>query len=251
MYSFVRVFAIVSLAAGVLPAANPVALTRQPQKFRTFYRLDDPAVPATLKQMPPPMPVGGVTAVAVASDGAVWYGSANGLVRYDAKAGERDRVQYFAGLRYLPDDAVVQLSGDRAGGMWARTQTGVSHIEFRSMTLAEKAIIFERRIRARHDRHGMVSPSRLRIPGDVTSNEMRDDDNDGLWTAMYAAAECFRYSVTRSPEALANARKALNALLFLEEVAGKRGFPARSYIEKGEPMPRGGEWHWTEDGTPR
>ena len=55
---------------------------------------------------------------------------------------------------------------------------------------------------------------------------------------MYAAAECFRYAVTQSPDALDNARKSTEAVLFLEEVAGKRGFPARSYIRKGEPMPR-------------
>jgi hypothetical protein len=75
-----------------------------------------------------------------------------------------------------------------------------------------------------------------------------DSDNDGLWTAMYAAAECFRYAVTRSPEALAYARKSIEAVLFLEEVAGARGFPARSYVRKGDPMPQGGLWHWTADG---
>jgi len=37
-------------------------------------------------------------------------------------------------------------------------------------------------------------------------------------------------------------------MLFLEEVAGRRGFPARSFIRKGDPMPYGGEWHWTADG---
>ena len=105
------------------------------------------------------------------------------------------------------------------------------------MTLAAKAALFEERVHARHDRHGLVSPSNLRVPGDVSTNQMRDDDNDGLWTSMYAAAECFRYAVTHSAEALANATKSTEAVLFLEEVAGKRGFPARSYIRKGEPMP--------------
>lgn len=249
MYEFARWFLIPGLLAVSLNAAPaPVTLARQPQKFRTFYSLEDPAVPAALKSPAPKLPVGQVTALATATDGAIWYGTAEGLVRYDARAGERDRVQYFASLRYLPDDAVVRIAPDRAAGVWVRTATGVAHIELRPMSLAEKAVLFEKRIRARHDRHGLVAPSILRTPGDLASNQMRDDDNDGLWTAMYAAAECFRYSATKSPEALANARKAMNALLFLEEVAGKRGFPARSYIEKGEPMPRGGEWHWTEDG---
>jgi hypothetical protein len=88
----------------------------------------------------------------------------------------------------------------------------------------------------------------LRVAGEVSSNQPVDNDNDGLWTSIYAAAECFRYAVTHSPEALANARKSVEAMLFLEEVAGRRGFPARSFIRKGDPMPTGGEWHWTEDG---
>jgi hypothetical protein len=116
------------------------------------------------------------------------------------------------------------------------------------MTLAAKAALFEARVHARHDRHGLVSPSDLRVPGDISTNQMRDDDNDGLWTSMYAAAECFRYAVTHAPDALANASRSTEAVLFLEEVAGKRGFPARSYIRKGEPMPQDGAWHWTPDG---
>jgi hypothetical protein len=218
-----------------------VTLTPQPQKFRTFYSLGDPRIPSALKQSTAPPR-------AVASDGAVWCGTPHGVTRTDPKAPPRDRNQYFAGKRYLPDDEVLQLAADQAAGMWVRTKTGVSHIELRTMTLAAKAALFEQRIHARHDRHGLVSPSNLRVPGDTTTNQMRDDDNDGLWTSMYAAAECFRYAITHSPDALANATKSTDAVLFLEEVAGKRGFPARSYIRKGEPMPDSGEWHWTADG---
>ena len=233
---------VASIAAAVqCQAAQPVRLTPQAQKFRTFYALDDPRVPAAFAH-----PTGAVRAVA--SDGAEWYGAPQGLTRLDPKAPARDRYQYFAGKRYLPDDDVRQLAPDQSAGMWVRTRTGVSHIELRSMTMSAKAALFEDRIHARHDRHGLVSPSDLRVPGDLASNQLRDDDNDGLWTSMYAAAECFRYAVTQSREALDNARKAAEAVLFLEEVAGRRGFPARSYIRKGEPMPTGGQWHWTADG---
>jgi len=234
--------------AAIGHAAEPVRLTPQPQKFRTFYSLDDPRVPTALLQPAAPQPAVDATALATASDGAVWYGTSQGVVRVDPHAPPRDRQQYFAGKRYLPDDEVRQLAADQAAGMWVRTKTGVSHIELRPMTLAAKAALFEKRVRERHDRHGLVSPSNLRVPGDLSTNQMRDDDNDGLWTSMYAAAECFRYAVTKSPEALANARKSIEAVLFLEEVAGRRGFPARSYIRKGEPMPTDGQWHWTADG---
>jgi hypothetical protein len=169
-------------------------------------------------------------------------------VRFDQSAPPPDRVQYFAGKRYLQDDAVERIVSDNASGVWVRTQSGVSHIELRPMTLFQKAEIFEKRIRERHDRHGLVAPSNLSIAGELSSSRPRDDDNDGLWTSLYAAAECFLYSVTKSPEAQANARSAIQALLFLEEVAGRRGFPARSCIERSEPMPHDGQWHWTTDG---
>jgi hypothetical protein len=241
-------FVALLFSPALLFAIEPVALTNYPQKIRTFYKIADPAVPALLRSNAVPLPVGNITATVQSSDGALWLGSTQGLVRLDLSAPIRDQRQYLAGRRYLPDDFVEQLLPEENGGIWARTRTGVSHLEMRRMTLAQKAEYFEQRIRARHDRYGLVSGSHLTVAGDPSSNKLRDDDNDGLWTAMYAAAECFRYAVTKSPEALANARKSIEAVLFLEEVAGKRGFPARSYIRKGDPMPQGGEWHWTSDG---
>jgi len=240
-------FLLLSLALPVI-AWEPINLTTYPQKLRTFYGLNDTNVPAGLRTNGAPLPVGGITAFAHTTDGAAWLGTTQGLMRLDFSASERDRHQYFAGLRYLPDDEVRQVFPDGTNGVWVRARTGVSHIKLKPMTLAEKAEMFEQRIRARHDRYGLVASSHLAVAGDVSSNKMHDNDNDGLWTAIYAAAECFRFAVTKSPEALANARKSVEAMLFLEEVAGKRGFPARSYVRKGDPMPHDGQWHWTEDG---
>lgn len=239
-------FCIVGIAA---QSAQPVRLAPYPQKFRTFYSLDDPRVPERLKKaVATSAPVGDVTALSVASDGAVWLGSSQGLTRYDGHADQDDRLQYFAGKRYLPDDEVLNLAPDKSRGMWVRTRTGVAHIELRMMTLAGKAAVFEERIRLRHDRHGMVATSHLASPGDLASNQMVSSDNDGLWTAIYGAAECFRYALTHSPEALAQARKSVEAVLFLEQVTGRPGFPARSWILEGEPLPKDGEWHRTDDG---
>ena len=186
----------------IAQAAEPVRLTAQPQKLRTFYSLDDPRVPAALRRSDAPPR-------AVASDGAVWSATPHGVTRVDPTAPPRDRNQYFAGKRYLPADEVLQLAADQSAGMWVRTKAGVSHIELRTMTLAAKAALFEERVHARHDRHGLVSPSVLRVPGDVSTNQVRDDDNDGLWTSMYAAAECFRYAVTHSPVALAGVTRVM------------------------------------------
>ncbi len=241
-------FLILLVLSTSLEAVEPIHLSAYPQKSRTFYKITDSEVPAVLRSNSVALPAGNITSAARSTDGVLWLGSTQGVVRLDLSAPARDQRQYLAGQRYLPDDVVEQLAPDENGGIWARTRTGVSHIELHPMTLAQKAAFFEKRIRARHDRYGLVSGSHLLLPGDPSSNRLRDDDNDGLWTAMYAAAECFRYAVTKSPEALANARKSIEAVLFLEEVAGQRGFPARSYIRKGDPMPKGGEWHWTADG---
>jgi len=229
-------------------AFEPLQLQPYPQKVRTFYATNDAGLPAALQSSGTPLPVGGVTALAQASDHATWLGTTQGLMRLDTTGPAADRVQYLAGRRYLPDDQVLQLVPDSQAGVWVRTRTGAAHIELRPMTLAQKADLFEERIRARHDRYGLVADCALTRAGDVSSFRMTDNDNDGLWTSIYAAAECFRFAVTKSSAAAASARKAIEAMLFLEEVAGRRGFPARSYIRKGDPMPGGGEWHWTSDG---
>jgi hypothetical protein len=225
-----------------------VNLAPYPQKIRTSYKLDDPNVPSGLRSNTSPLPVGGITSWAVASDGSIWLGTTQGLMRVSASGLPSDRSQYFSGRRYLADDNVQQIVSDDRAGVWVRTSNGIVHIELRPMTLAQKAEVFEQRVRARHDRYGLVADCGLARPGDTSSFQLSDNDNDGLWTAMYAAGECFRYAVTKSPEALANARNSIEAVLFLEEVAGGRGFPARSYIRKGDRMPQGGEWHWTPDG---
>jgi len=77
-------------------------------------------------------------ATADRKDRTTWLQATQGLVRLDLSAPEQDRHQYFAGLRYLPDDHVEQLLPDAQGGVWVRTTTGISHIELKPMTLAQK-----------------------------------------------------------------------------------------------------------------
>jgi hypothetical protein len=108
---------------------QPVTLTPYPQKVRTFYRLDDARLPASLKSNAVSLPVGGITATAQARDGAIWLGTTQGLMRLEEAAPARDRRQYFAGRRYLPDDAVQQIVPDAQAGVWVRTRTGVAHLE--------------------------------------------------------------------------------------------------------------------------
>ena len=229
-------------------AAEPVRLKAYPQKFRTFYDANNPSVPEQVKRALGPVTAGDFTCSAVASDGARWFGTRTGVIREDPADAPLDRRQFFASQRYLPDDDVRNLAPDHSQGMWVRTRTGISHIEMRRMTLEQKAAYFDERIHQRHDRYGLIASSRLRVPGDLSTNQLDPSDNDGLWTAIYAASQCFRYAVTRSPEALDHARKSIDAVLYLEAVTGRPGFPARSYIRKGDYRGPDGVWHWTADG---
>lgn len=241
-----KVLSFVLLTNVVLPGAEPLRPTIQ--KLVTFHRLEDPGVPASLRHAGTSTPSSDITTISTSPDGTVWLGTHSGMISWNRAAGPRDRVQYYAGRRYLPDDEVVGIEAG-SGEVWVRTKTGVSRIELKPMTLAQKAAYFEERIRKRHDRHGMVADSNFRVAGDPASNQTVSSDNDGLWTAMYGVAKCYEYAVTKSPEALERARRAVEAVLYLEEITGRPGFPARSYITANEVKPRDGVWYKTADGS--
>ena len=193
------------------------------------------------------LPVLHLTAVAADGGGRLWMGSPEGAVCFLPECEPQSQWFYFWGRRYLPDNNIVNIIPD-AKGAWVRTETGISHLEFKPFDLARKSDFFLRRIRQRHDRYGYVADCDLPRPGDLSSFRLTPSDNDGLWTAIYVAAECFRYAVTRSPEALDHARVSLAALLRLEAITGIAGFPARALIRKGDYRDPVGEWHWTPDG---
>jgi hypothetical protein len=87
------------------------------------------------------------------------------------------------------------------------------------------------------------------VPGQVDASWTQpDDDNDGLWTSLYVAAEAFRYAATGDPQAKRNAWESLHALMFLEKVTGIPGFIARSIVRIDQPKPGHGEWHRSADG---
>ena len=65
----------------------------------------------------------------------------------------------------------------------------------------QKPTHYEQITQARHNRDGWVTECLLTNPGDVDSFLHEASDNDGLWTALYLCAECFRYAVTKEEEA--------------------------------------------------
>ncbi|MBL8231388.1 MAG: hypothetical protein JNL98_23035 [Bryobacterales bacterium] len=224
----------------VQTAPQPVRLTPYPQAVATFYTRGDAKIPAALARE---------IGTAKGSDGATWTASGKGVWREDPAAAPADRKRYFSSRRWIADGPVLSLAPGAEGSMWVRTQGGVSHIEFRRMTLAAKAAEFETRVETRHNRHGMVADSVLLTPGDLSTNRTRSSDNDGLWTAMYGAAECYRYAVTKSREAEQRAERSVRVLLKLEEITRIPGLPARSYLLPDEPRPRDGIWNPAADGS--
>lgn len=188
-----------------------------------------------------------LTALAIAPDGILWVGSTEGAACFKPDGPSGQRWVYFWGRRYLPDNQVEKMVAER-GGAWIRTRAGIARIEFKPLDLEQKSALFVQRIQERQQRYGYVADCDLLRPGNVTSFRLSPSDNDGLWTAIYAAAECFRFSVTRPAEALQNARRSLQALLRLESITGIPGFPARALIRKGDYRDAEGEWHWTADG---
>jgi hypothetical protein len=204
----------------------------------------EPDAAARLRRSAIRLPVREYTIAASESAAITWIGSPTGAARIHESD---NRLEYFAGQRWLPDDRVTGIGFD-ASSIWLETATGFARIAYVRTTLEDKSRAFVERVQARHNRWGLTASSELRQAGDLSSNQLISTDNDGLWTAMYVAAECFRYAATSDPAARDNARRGMEAIVRLETMTGIPGFPARSFIKVGEDVqPRDGEWHDTPD----
>lgn len=196
------------------------------------------------------LPWNDFTSLAAAPDGSIWAGTTRGLVRLipGTAPGDPPRWQYRQGRRWLPHDHVLAVEVDRDGTVRAETPAGPGAIHLRPMTLRRKAERFHEAIDRFHRRtpYGYVLGVALEQPGDTSAFRQSDSDNDGLWTSMYGAAECFRWAVTGEPEARENARKAFEALRFLQLVtqggtpAAEPGFVARTILPADGPDPNAG-----------
>ena len=175
---------------------------------------------------------------------AIWYGTPRG-----AFAKQPDgRIDYYASRRWLIDDNVIDIWSGEDGSVLILTQRGLNIIHFREMTLAQKAEHFDRLTRQRHIRFGFNSAFEMTTPGDLSTGTLVDQDNDGLWTAMYLAGELLRYAVTESDEALRNCYESFEAMERLSEITGIEGFPARSFERAGYQVADKARWHNTPDG---
>jgi len=158
-----------------------------------------------------------------------WFGSPRGAFAIDGAG----KIDYYASGRWLVDDEVADIAPGPDDSVMVLSKTGLNIIHFKEMTLAEKATHFDRLTRRRHMRYGFSSAFVMDKPGDLSTGTLVDQDNDGLWTAMYLAGECFRYAVTKSPEALRNCYESFDAMERLTEITPMEGFPARSFDRPG------------------
>jgi hypothetical protein len=159
-----------------------------------------------------------------------------------------DRVRLVHSRRFLPCDAVKGFRATAVRKFVVATTCGDVAFTLRDWRLQDKAAHYEKLRAARHDRHGFVADSFLETPGELASSRPASNDNDGLWTAMYVAARLFEFGATGSREALAAAENSLDAVLYLTELTGMPGYPARSYIRRGEVKPKDGVWYPMRDG---
>jgi hypothetical protein len=163
------------------------------------------------------------------------------------------RRRYYFGRIWLPHDEVRGAARAADGTLFFATAGGVARVDQRRMTLAERAAIQDRLVQERHVRLGYTATEcSLATAGDLATVHCHDNDNDGQWTAMYLASQCFRWAATGDAEARENARVAAWALLKLEAVTGVPGLFARSIVPGDECAARQGgpgEWHLSADGA--
>lgn len=183
-----------------------------------------------VQQYPQSAPPQSMTKQLKATDGSQWTLATRGVFR-DSRL--------FHSKRFLPCDSALGFTEPKPGRVRVHSICGDSELWFESIRLRDKAKHYEA-IAIKHDRHGFVADTRDN--GRTASN-----DNDGLWTAMYAVAKLFEYKSTNDKQALARAERATKAVLFLEQITGEPGYPARSYIDPTEIKPKDGFWYWTAD----
>jgi hypothetical protein len=103
------------------------------------------------------------------------------------------------------------------------------------MTLAAKAEYYEQEIERyiKRTAYGYVAEAVLQKAAERSSANPHDSDNDGLWTAMYGAGECFAYAATKDLKTKERAQKAFEALRFLQEVTqGGQHSPPSGYVAR-------------------
>ena len=190
------------------------------------------------------LPYSDFTSATAGPKGVVWFATHFGAIRFNGS-----EWAYRQGRRWLPHDDVRNIAVDGQGNAWFATAGGVGLIEFKPMTFAEKAAFYEEEMERyiRRTPFGYVSEVDLTRPGDKGQIIYSDSDNDGLWTSMYGAGECFAFAATHDAKAKDRAKRVFEALRFLQKVtqgcqhSPPKGFVARTIRPVDWPDPNIGQ----------
>ncbi|MEK6480330.1 hypothetical protein WJR50_22495 [Catalinimonas sp. 4WD22] len=188
------------------------------------------------------VPVPEISKIA-STDKGLWAATAQGAYMRQADGSFR----YYASRRWLDQDNVIDMATDSKGNMYLLTPTGLNEVKFKSQTLAEKAAYFEEKIRKRHIRYGFIAEMNMAEPADITTAEMIDTDNDGLWSSFYLGSQAFRYAVTGEAKAKHNAWECFEAFERLLSINQLEGFPSRTFERKGYKVSDADRWRDSPD----
>ncbi|MDZ4860499.1 MAG: hypothetical protein SGI88_16100 [Candidatus Hydrogenedentes bacterium] len=181
--------------------------------------------------------------------GDLWIGTSRGAIRRTGGA-----YHYFNADRWLPHTKVndIAVSDDTA---YIATDGGVGIIRYEPYTLAKKSAYIERFLEEwGQKRLGFTHKLEWNSAENAFVREV--SDNDVGWSTHYLTAMCFKYAVTKDPDARKEALDFFKTLLWSEEITGLPGYPARSVWavgERGHQAQHGSgglpaEWHPTDDG---
>jgi hypothetical protein len=161
-------------------------------------------------------------------NGKIWFTSANG-----AFMKEGDKFRYFASKRWLDNNKIVDIDSDENGNVYLLSETGLNKIEYVNHTLADKAKHYQDNIRKYHLRYGFISATSFKEIGDITTMQVYDHDNDGLWSSFYLTSQAFRYAVTGEEKARRYAWETFEVFERLLTVNPLKGFPSRTFEKRG------------------
>ncbi len=186
-----------------------------------------------------------INKIVFGTDGTVFFATEIGV--YVVSGG---KTRFLGKGRYIPSDKAVDVAVKSDNSeYWIATDKGLSRIELKEMSLSEKEAYFDGLMKYynREDFYTDVTVKNYMDP--IESGKPCITDNDGLWSALYVGALCFKYAHTKDEEIKERAKKAMKALIKLETMTGISGFPARAYRRPGEDGFGNGnpEWHLTTD----
>lgn len=192
------------------------------------------------------VPAGAINDMFFAADGKKYFATNTGIVTLI-----EGKISYFSYGAWLMHPTVTKITVSENGTIAAVTPWGISIITSKYMTLEEKANHYDEMAVKYYTRNEGYQVSReLRKYGDLDSGWLPNSDNDGLFTGLYCASQCFRYKVTGDEAAKANAKRAVEAMIKLTQVTGKPGFTARATRyshEENFGTENREEWHYCED----